>query len=1119
MSARTWLALVVSASLLSGAQRGQAVEATWSGGGANDNWSTGLNWGGAAPVAGDSLLFSGSTRLGPVNDFTADTNFAGITFASGAGAFTVTGNRITLGGNVTNNASSAQILNLALILDATRTFDAASGNLTLGGVISGNGGLIKTGAQQLTLSGSAHNTYIGVTSVTAGTLRLDKSLNINAIAGNLEISSGAKVIFGKSNQLADTTVVTVTGAGSVFNGTAANGGQLSNITETIAGLSVNGGVFNGSAGGNWTITGAGSFTGSVDSTVFVGNSGTRLSFGSLTLTGMTATAGSNVALANSFTLYGNSTTTLSSITVGSGGLTLDGSRFNLRRGGAGALGSRLVLNGNVTAVGTTASTILEDTNGGSAGQVDLELSGTSAAVDRQFTVEEATGSLTISVPITNGASTAAGLIKAGLGSLTLSGSLANTYTGLTRVSAGTLVLNKTAGVNAVAGNIEVATGGTLTLNANEQIADTAGITVSGGTISAWSRTEKIAFYTQTAGGVTGSGNSGQVTITGAMSLLGGNTFTLNSNSGGTPAHFQMDSLIMSGADIVMGGNNGVGAVRTAITVGSGGIQMTGRAINLYRGSAGTVLNLNGDFSGSGNSAIQVGATGDVEPQLNLGTATRTFTIADSSTTTINVGIVGDGGLTKEGNGTLSFTGNLNNTYAGVTTINGGILALNQTSGTDAITNGVDVRTGGTLTLSASEQIADSSGITVNGGSITSLKFTETLSYYTQNSGGFATSGNVGNLIVTGTLTLAGGNTLTMNSSSIPANWDLANAIFSGADMIMGGSNGAANPKTRLTIGNLTLTGRKITMNIGDAGTEMYLNGNLTASGTSSITTGSATGSVQPEVHLGTGTRVFNITSGITTMGVTLMDAAAIQKTGSGVLVLSLPNSYSGGTTISAGAIRVSNTSGSATGTGSLTVASGATLSGAGRVAPAAGGNISISGTVLVGNPSPTQGETLTLVTSGAGAIELLGTVTLDLFSGQGSGTLNGATTADRLVTSSGSNLTLGASSVLNVTTSLAIDAGNSAGWAVGSTWQIFDWSGLTGVTGSFSNLSAASPNNYVNLPNLGVLGMAWDISNLYSAGTITIVAIPEPSRVGFLVLALSCGLIRRRRVRSGRCLP
>ena len=117
--------------------------------------------------------------------------------------------------------------------------------------------------------------------------------------------------------------------------------DLNTIQETIASLTVTGGSFNAGTSGIWNVTGAASFTGGAGNTVFVGNSGTRLTFGSLALVDMTATAGTTVPTNNSFTLYGNSTARQSSITVGTGGLSLQNSVLNLRRGAAGAFGSTL----------------------------------------------------------------------------------------------------------------------------------------------------------------------------------------------------------------------------------------------------------------------------------------------------------------------------------------------------------------------------------------------------------------------------------------------------------------------------------------------------------------------------------------------------------------------------------------------------------------------------------------------------------------------------------------------------------------------------------------------------------------------------------------------------------
>jgi autotransporter-associated beta strand protein len=73
------------------------------------------------------------------------------------------------------------------------------------------------------------------------------------------------------------------------------------------------------------------------------------------------------------------------------------------------------------------------------------------------------------------------LLKSGVGTLTLSGN--NTFTGAVAVSNGVLNLaNTAAGAAANTTAVSVASGATLLLSQSEQVKDTAGVTLSGGTI-------------------------------------------------------------------------------------------------------------------------------------------------------------------------------------------------------------------------------------------------------------------------------------------------------------------------------------------------------------------------------------------------------------------------------------------------------------------------------------------------------------------------------------------------------------------------------------------------------------------------------------------------------------
>ena len=145
-----------------------AAERTWDGGGADANWSTAANWDGdaAAPEAGDALRFDGAAGLANTNDLAAGTAFGGLFFSSGAGAFLVDGNSVALEGDVVNLSAATQTLALPLSLAVTRAFCPSNGTLTVTGTLSGAGGLEKSGAKSLILSGS--NTYEGVTTVAKG---------------------------------------------------------------------------------------------------------------------------------------------------------------------------------------------------------------------------------------------------------------------------------------------------------------------------------------------------------------------------------------------------------------------------------------------------------------------------------------------------------------------------------------------------------------------------------------------------------------------------------------------------------------------------------------------------------------------------------------------------------------------------------------------------------------------------------------------------------------------------------------------------------------------------------------------------------------------------------------
>lgn len=198
---------------------GPAQTATWNGGGTDDNWSSPANWNGTTLAGGESLVFGGAQRLTNVNDTAADTAYAGITFNNTAGAFSLSGNRITLGGSVVNNDAETQVVGFDMILNDTRTVGTVSGNLFLNGALSGSGGLTKAGgSNSRTLVLGGDSTYDGETTVSTGILRAAHSRALGSTAGGTTVANG--------NWLELAGGITVTGETVTIFGKGNNNGAL-----------------------------------------------------------------------------------------------------------------------------------------------------------------------------------------------------------------------------------------------------------------------------------------------------------------------------------------------------------------------------------------------------------------------------------------------------------------------------------------------------------------------------------------------------------------------------------------------------------------------------------------------------------------------------------------------------------------------------------------------------------------------------------------------------------------------------------------------------------------------------------------------------------------------------
>ena len=177
----------------------------------------------------------------------------------------------------------------------------------------------------------------------------------------------------------------------------------------------------------------------------------------------------------------------------------------------------------------------------------------------------------------------------------------------------------------------------------------------------------------------------------------------------------------------------------------------------------------------------------------------------------------------------------------------------------------------------------------------------------------------------------------------------------------------------------------------------------------------------------------------------------IEKEGSGDWRLTGNNVYSGTTTVSKGRLIINGTH---SGTGAVSVKSGATLAGIGSLAAATTIN---SGAMLQVGDTLVNGRGLTFNST----LNLSGTATLNVLANS---------TKSNSITLKGST-TLGASSVLQINGGEQFEEAPDAG----TEYQIFKLSGGK-ISGTFKEIQPAIPGE----------GLTWDTSELYSAGKLKV---------------------------------
>ena len=483
---------------------------TWNGGSATDNnWSDAANWNGLSLLAAnDQLVFDGSTRLNTTNNTTAGTTYSNITFNATAGAFVLNGNPITLaGGNVTNNSSNPQTIDLGLNFSTNLTLNGGTGGLVIGGGLTNTFGA--PGYTTLTLAGVGTLTNLLNSATSPGGTNLIAMNNSSAnwtlvdnatsaamtnpwaIAVNngtfnfgTASSSPALTLTTPNGTPSDNVVGALSGATGTFN---MNGGTLTTASRFNTATAANAtGIIN-QVGGTLNIN-----------NIFQGANGSSAGeVSSVNVSGGTMNIGGAFYLANrgtgSLTVSGAGQVFCTTLDVSRGLLAGTKGAVNLNGGTLAinyvgtATANAVATNGSETATfnfngGTlqarqnNATFITQSGFGGPAAGSNIVLnlivkSGGAIIDTAGFDV---TNTLALQHDSTLGGTADGGLTKLGAGVLALNA--ANNYTGNTTISAGTLIINGSIATGAVTNYSGATLGGRGTIGGNVGFASGAMVT-------------------------------------------------------------------------------------------------------------------------------------------------------------------------------------------------------------------------------------------------------------------------------------------------------------------------------------------------------------------------------------------------------------------------------------------------------------------------------------------------------------------------------------------------------------------------------------------------------------------------------------------------------------------
>lgn len=768
-----------------------------------------------------------------------------------------TNNILVMAGAVSNTWSGPVTLKMAAQMSVHDT----NGILAINGSISGTESLEKRGPGKLILAGSNANSYASITTVNAGTLRLQKPNGVQAVS-NLTVRMGGRVEWGANEQLPDGATLILTDGWGINTNVAALSGQ----TETITRLEVHGlGSIEGTSGTlklheNIRLNGAIcdfqptlQLSSGVHHVELVDSS----SFGRLNMLGAIHEFGGSAGIdivgctmmltkSNSFSGPVNASrfdteliikhpqalgSAVSGTTVSNYALFY----LDMPSGSVIEGESLTVANAGVPGFAGTEIRMLSFGTNTWAGPIVIE---DDLCVIREYELS--------SRLILSGSVSGPGQVTTlGPGTLVLEGNAPNTFNGLSVLS-GTVRLAKANGIPAVGGNVTIDNGGfgsplpTVILDNSEQFP--AGTTVSmdnGGTLN-------LNNYTATIKKLLGSGQVsigfGTLTISNAVNEFSSFNGTTTAAAGGT-------RLIKHGP--ATQGLFGMNNLNGDVFVQNGTLGLGDSLIGEMHLAAGSVADL---FAQSTHWGSLSGAG-------NIDSTSSPIRVGHNNASTTYSGTIFNGGATnliKVGTGILTMTGT--NTYPGLTIVENGGGIINGSLAGSVLVKGSLIGTIATLggTGQVQNVTLDGAGAWLAPGATTNFpsygrlnlnNLTATTgSRYVCEIGGTNAGLNLDQINASGTVTLAGGHAefVAFGVGMVSNNYAVVKSIAPVSGIFLGDPEGdflfpGAGRTMQITY--LTAGGKEVTLseqagtppsNIQIGGITAQTNGHITLSGTGTI---------------------------------------------------------------------------------------------------------------------------------------------------------------------------------------------------------------------------------------------------------------------------------------------